>query len=104
MRPEVLHPLFAEAETLKGVGPQLAKALGRIALTRVIDLAYHLPTGAIDRVRADAADNSLLGRNLIIALTPFEVRQSRSGRGPTRIFASDSANNAISLIFFNNPG
>ena len=59
MRPDVLNPLFAEAEALKGVGPGIAKALARLDLTRAIDLAYHLPTGTIDRVRAPAASSSL---------------------------------------------
>src|SRR4029077_8132248 len=34
----------------------------------------------------------------------FETRESRSGRGPMRVFASDSDGNTISLIYFNNPG
>ena len=28
MRPDILNPLFAEVEALKGVGPQVAKQLG----------------------------------------------------------------------------
>ena len=54
MRPDVLNPLFAEVEALKGVGPNIAKALARLDLTRAIDLAYHLPTGVIERVRGPA--------------------------------------------------
>jgi ATP-dependent DNA helicase RecG len=104
MRPEVLNPLFAEVEVLKGVGPQVAKLLKRLGLTRVIDLLYHLPTGAIERIRAPAATGALLGRNVILELTPFDTRESRSGRGPTRIFATDGDGNAISLVYFNNPG
>jgi ATP-dependent DNA helicase RecG len=104
MRPDVLNPLFAEVEALKGVGPQVSKTLKRLDLTRVVDVLYHLPTGAIERIKAPAANASLLGRNVILELTPFETRESRSGRGPTRIFASDSDGNAISLIYFNNPG
>ena len=104
MRPEILNPLFAEVEALKGVGPQVAKQLKKLGLTRVVDLLYHLPTGAIERVRAPAASMELLGRNVILELTPFETRESRSGRGPTRIFANDAGGNTISLIYFNNPG
>ena len=103
MRPEVLNPLFAEVEVLKGVGPQVAKALKRLDITRVVDLLYHLPTGVIERLRVPAASALLLGRNVILEVTPFEVRQSRSGRGPLRVMASDSDGNTISLIFFNNP-
>jgi ATP-dependent DNA helicase RecG len=104
MRPEVLNPLFAEVEVLKGVGPQVGKQLKRLHITRIVDLLYHLPTGAIERVQARSASASLLGRTVIIELTPFETRESRSGRGPMRIFASDADGNAISLIYFNNPG
>jgi ATP-dependent DNA helicase RecG len=103
MRPDILNPLFTEVEALKGVGPQVAKLLKRLDLIRGVDLLYHLPTGAIERVRAPAASAAVLGRNVILDLKPFEMRESR-GRGPTRIFASDSEGNTISLIYFNNPG
>jgi ATP-dependent DNA helicase RecG len=104
MRPDILNPLFAEVEVLKGVGPQVGKTLKRLDLTRVVDVLYHLPTGAIERIQAPAASAALLGRNVILELTPFETREIRSGRGPMRIFASDGDGNAISLIYFNNPG
>ena len=104
MRPEILNPLFAEAEVLKGVGPQVAKLLKRLDLTRVVDVLFHLPTGSIERMRVPAASAAVLGRNIIVDLTPFEVRESRSGRGPMRVFASDGDGNTISLIYFNNPG
>jgi ATP-dependent DNA helicase RecG len=104
MRPDILNPLFTEVDALKGVGPRVAKLLKKLGIERVVDLLYHLPTGAIERVRAPAADSSLLGRNVILELTPFDARESRSGRGPMRIFASDGGGNTISLIYFNNPG
>ena len=104
MRPEVLNPLFAEVEVLKGVGPQLAKALKRLDLTRAVDLLYHLPTGAIERVRAPAASAGLLGQVVIRELTPVELREPRSGRGPTRVHATDGDGNTISLLYFSNPG
>ena len=104
MRPEILNPLFAEADALKGVGPQVAKLLKRLELTRVVDVLYHLPTGAIERIQAPSASAALLGRNVILELTPYQTRENRSGRGPMRVFASDSEGNTISLIYFNNPG
>ena len=52
MRPPVLNPLFAALTSLSGVGPKLeklyARLLGREA-PRVVDLLFHLPSGAIDR-------------------------------------------------------
>ena len=45
MRPGILNPLFTEVEALKGVGPQVAKLLKKLGISRVVDLLYHLPTG-----------------------------------------------------------
>jgi ATP-dependent DNA helicase RecG len=104
MRPEILNPLFTEVEALKGVGPQVAKLLKKLGISRAVDLLYHLPTGAIERVRAPAASSELLGRNVILDLKPFEIRETRSGRGPMRVFTSDGDGNTISLVYFNNPG
>ena len=102
MRPDVLNPLFAEVEALKGVGPGIAKALARLDLTRAIDLAYHLPTGVIDRVRAPHATAAMLGRIVILDVTPVQVRAG-SGKAPLRIFAVDADGNTLTLTFFNNP-
>ena len=104
MRPDILNPLFAEVETLPGVGPQVAKLLKRLDICRIVDLLYHLPTGVIERVRANAASASLLGCNVILDLIPMGTREPRLGRGPMRVFASDADGNTISLIYFNNPG
>jgi ATP-dependent DNA helicase RecG len=104
MRPDILNPLFTEVEGLKGVGPKVARLLTRLDLTRIVDLLYHLPTGAIERIQAPAATASLLGRNVILELTPFDTRESRGGRGPMRVFAADRDGNMISLVYFNNPG
>ena len=102
MRPEVLNPLFAEVEALKGVGPGIAKALARLDLTRAIDLAYHLPTGVIDRVRAPFATGALIGQIVVLEVTPVQVRAG-SGKAPLRIFARDGDDNTLTLTFFNNP-
>ncbi len=102
MRPDVLNPLFAEVEALKGVGPGIAKALARLDLTRAIDLAYHLPTGVIERVKAPFASQALLGRIVVLEVTPVQVRAG-SGKTPLRIFARDGDDNTLTLTFFNNP-
>jgi ATP-dependent DNA helicase RecG len=103
MRPELLNPLFAEVESLRGVGPQVSKQLAKLDLSRAIDLLFHLPTGSIERIRAAGASSVLLGRQVILDVTPHEVRLSR-GRGPTRIHAVDGEGNMLTLAFFNNGG
>jgi ATP-dependent DNA helicase RecG len=53
MRPSLLNPFFALITTLPGVGSRLEKLyrrlFGREDEARVVDLLFHLPTGAIDR-------------------------------------------------------
>ncbi|MBB3763706.1 ATP-dependent DNA helicase RecG [Sphingomicrobium lutaoense] len=103
MRPEILQPLFAEVEALKGVGPRLAKALARLKIVRALDLVFHLPSGTIERVRAPAVSHSLVGRIVIVDVTPFQIREGR-GRAPTRILARDGEDGVLTLTFFHNPG
>ncbi len=50
-RPERLFPLFADLETLEGVGPKIAKALAGLGVDRPKDLLFLLPHSGIDRSR-----------------------------------------------------
>jgi ATP-dependent DNA helicase RecG len=103
MRPDVLNPLFAEIEALKGVGPALAKPLKRLGLERVVDVLFHLPTGWIERVRVEALDMADAGKVVVVELTPVNYRQG-GPRSPLRVHAADAAGNYVSLVYFNNPG
>jgi ATP-dependent DNA helicase RecG len=102
MRPDILNPLFAEVEVLKGIGPALAKPLHRLGLDRVVDILFHLPVSWIDRKRVETLDEADVGQVIIVALTARDYRQS--GRGPFRIFAEDGKGNYVTLTYFNNPG
>jgi ATP-dependent DNA helicase RecG len=99
MRPDLLNPLFAEIEALKGVGAALAKPLARLGLARVIDVLFHLPTGSIVRTRVDRLDDALPGTQIGIVVTPVEYKQGGM-RGPLRIHAVDSAGDYLSLTYF----
>jgi ATP-dependent DNA helicase RecG len=103
MRPDILNPLFAEVEVLKGIGPALAKPLHRLDLNRVVDILFHLPVSWIDRKRVERLDPADVGRTITIELVARDYRQS-GGRGPFRIFAEDKAGDMITLTYFNNPG
>ena len=100
MRPEILNPLFAEVTALKGVGPSLAKPLDRLGLARAIDVAFHLPTGAVERWPRDELDMADAGRTIAITVTPRDIRSSSSPRGPTRVNAFDARGNHVSLTYF----
>ncbi len=100
MRPEILNPLFAEITVLKGVGPVLAKPLEKLRLARAVDVAFHLPSGWIDRVPRDELDMADAGRTIAILLTPTEHRSGHSRSAPTRVHAADTHGNIVSLVFF----
>ena len=84
MRPDILNPLFAEVIALKGVGPALARPLERLGIARVVDAAFHLPSGWIDRLARSELMASDAGRVIAIELTPVDLREGR-GRGPVRV-------------------
>lgn len=101
MRPEALNPLFAEVATLDGVGPKLMKPLERLGLTRVKDVAYHLPERFVSRRAVADLDSASEGEQVIIPLTPVEHRSPRAGsRGPYRVLAQDDRGNVCSLTWF----
>ena len=100
MRPDILNPLFAETETLDGVGPKLKKPLDRLGLTRVRDLAYHLPERFVTRRAVDNADEAGEGEQIVIRLTVTEHRGGRSPRAPYRVLAQDTLGNVLALTYF----
>lgn len=88
MRPEILFPLFARAETLKGVGPKLAPLVEKTAGPLVRDLLFLAPQGLVERrltTAAEAADNEIV----ILRLT-IDAHQPPGRAGlPYRIRARD---------------
>ncbi|MEP5939162.1 MAG: ATP-dependent DNA helicase RecG [Erythrobacter sp.] len=101
MRPEVLNPLFAESDTLEGVGPKLKKPLDKLGLTRLRDFLYHLPDRFVTRRSIESLDDASEGEQVIIALTPTEHRSPRNpGRGPYQVLAQDSVGNVCTLTYF----
>jgi ATP-dependent DNA helicase RecG len=103
MRPDVLNPLFAEVEVLKGIGPALAKPLKKLGLNRVVDILFHLPVSWIERKKVDVLDMADAGGVVTVVVTPVDYRQA-GGRSPFRVQAADRAGNYLSLTYFHNPG
>ena len=99
MRPDRLNPLFTMADSLKGVGPGLARPLEKLGLTRVKDFAYHLPDRFVQRRAVANLDEASLGEQIVVALTPIEHRSS-SGRGPFRVLAQDAIGNVCAISYF----
>ena len=100
MRPELLNPLFAEVTALKGIGATLAKPMERLGMARVVDVAFHLPTGWIDREPREELMQADVGRTIVIELTAMSYRFGGSARAPARVQAVDALGNYVSLVFF----
>src|SRR5690606_6614207 len=100
MRPETLNTLFADSESLEGVGPKLRKPLEKLGLTRVKDIAYHLPDRFVRRHAVTDLDEATVGENVVVGLTVMEHRASPSSRAPHRVIAQDVKGNVCALVYF----
>jgi len=101
MRPEILNPIFAESQTLDGVGPKMAKPLEKLGLTRIKDIAYHLPERFVSRRVIAGLDEGTEGEQVIVALTATEHRAPYNpGRGAYRVMAQDEAGDICALTYF----
>ncbi|HEX5184595.1 MAG TPA: ATP-dependent DNA helicase RecG [Allosphingosinicella sp.] len=103
MRPDILNPLFAEVEVLKGIGAALARPLKRLGLERVVDILFHLPIGWIERKKVELIDEADAGRVVSVLVTPVDYRQG-GARSPFRVHATDRAGHYLTLTYFHNPG
>ncbi len=100
MRPTILNPLFTEISALKGVGPQVARALERLGITRVKDALFHLPTGRIERRQIANLDEGVPGHGVIVRLTAHNYRSGPSPRAPFRVDAADDLGNMVAIVYF----
>src|SRR5258707_7663113 len=105
MRPSGLNPLFAGVTTLTGVGPQLERLyrrlFGREQPARVIDLLFHLPTGAIDRRARPKLRDVVPDTVVTVAVTVDRHRPPPTNRprAPYQVYTSDETGDLI-LTFF----
>ncbi|WP_343612672.1 ATP-dependent DNA helicase RecG [Novosphingobium sp.] len=100
MRPEELNPLFVGAEALKGVGAGLSKPLAKLGLNRIRDFVYHLPDRFVSRRVLNALEESAVGEQVIVELTPVDYRGGGNPRAPFRVMAQDRAGNVCALVYF----
>jgi ATP-dependent DNA helicase RecG len=105
MRPNLLNPLFASVTTLPGVGPKIEKLyrrlFGREDGARLIDLLFHLPTGAIDRRAHPKLKDVVPGT---VVTVDVEIESHRPAppnrpRLPYRVLTSDETG-TLTLTYF----
>ena len=98
-RPEALFPLFAEIETLDGVGPKIARHLEQIHVEKPRDLLFTLPYNLIDRRRRATILGADLPQVLTVEVTVGVHRAPRSRGGAYRILVSDEETE-FQLVYF----
>jgi ATP-dependent DNA helicase RecG len=102
-RPSVLFPLFADIETLDGIGPKAAKLLPALGIERPRDFLFTLPHSVVDRrLRASIRDVALPATATVEVEIGAHVPARRKG-GPVRIFVRDAATE-FQLVFFHAKG
>ena len=99
MRPEILFPLFAKLDSLKGVGPRIAGMLEKAVGPHVADLLWHLPREVVDRRDRPKVAGAVPGRIVTLTLQVGRHEVPSDRRRPYRIHCADETG-AVILIFF----
>lgn len=98
-RPEILFPLFAECSSLPGIGPKAMQALGRLGLTRLRDLLFHLPHSVIDRRLRESLLELDPGQTVTFPAQIGAHRPGRTSSQPYRV-SVEGGGVALELVFF----
>ena len=101
-RPEQLFPLFADLETLAGVGPKVAKALAGLAVERPKDLLLLLPVAGIDRQRQISVRDVIPPATVTVEVEVGAHFPPRT-KGPYRVMVRDAALD-FQLVYFHARG
>ena len=99
MRPAILFPLFAEIRTLSGVGPKLEKLISKLVGPRLVDLAFDLPVGLIDRSYRPKLAQAEIGCIATVSVNVLSHLPARDRRQPYRVTCSDGTS-MLELTFF----
>ncbi|MBA3909222.1 MAG: ATP-dependent DNA helicase RecG [Rhodobacter sp.] len=98
-RPEALFPLFAELETLPGVGPKAAQAFEGLGVTRPKDLLYLLPHSGVDRTRRGSVREVVPPTTLTVEVEVGAHFPPRRKGGPYRVMVRDERLEFV-VVFF----
>src|SRR5258706_10134065 len=103
MRPAILNPLFAEVRVLTGVGPKIEKLIAKALGTetpRVLDLAFHLPSGLTDRRYRPKLIAAEPGRIATVTVNILDHKPAVRGRRlPYRVLTTDDTA-AMEVVYF----
>jgi ATP-dependent DNA helicase RecG len=102
MRPEILFPLYAPIDSLKGVGARVAPLLEKLAGPIVRDVAFLKPHSVIRRDHATVA-TAIEGAVQIFEVQIDSYKRPRSPQQPWRVETYDGTG-VLSLVFFGSFG
>ncbi|MDF1668915.1 MAG: ATP-dependent DNA helicase RecG [Roseovarius sp.] len=98
-RPEILFPLFADLETLEGIGPKTAKALEALAIAKPKDMLFTLPHTGVDRRKRATVQGAELPGVVTVEVTVGQHRHPTKRGGAYRVNVEDAAT-SFQLVFF----
>ncbi len=102
-RPEILFPLFADLETLDGVGEKTAKSFSGLAITRPKDLLFLMPHSGVDRSRKNSVRDVLAPATVTVEVTVLAHMPPKTRGRPYRIQVRDSVTE-FQLVYFHARG
>jgi ATP-dependent DNA helicase RecG len=98
--PAIADPGIAPLTTLPGVGPALAASLGRLGLTRVQDLWFHLPLRYEDKTRITAIADLRAGERAQVEGVVEAVERGFRYRPQLKVAIGDASGQTLLLRFF----
>lgn len=98
-RPEILWPLFAPLEGLKGIGPRTARSFALAGLDRPRDLLMTLPSGGVDRRLRPSLRGVALPATVTVAVT-VERHRPPARKGRPHVVTVRDAQTCFQIVFF----
>ncbi|MES2145116.1 MAG: ATP-dependent DNA helicase RecG [Pseudomonadota bacterium] len=102
-RPEPLFPLFADLETLPGVGPKAARAYAGLGIARPRDLLFLLPHSGIDRTRVPTVQGAAIPGIVTVEVTIGPHYPPKVKGRPYRVHVRDATTD-FQVAFFHARG
>lgn len=101
MRPQILFPLYAPIDHLKGVGGETTKILKRLNMKQVVDMIWHLPVGVAHFPLKQSLKGCSPGDSiaLMVKITDYEV-PLKNQRQPFKIICESENGDLLIITYF----
>lgn len=100
MRPHALTHLFASVESLPGIAGKTSKALAKLGMSKVKDLAFHLPSGLNRYPFQPSLRSCTHNQTAALEIQVLEHIPKSNARQPYKIVCADTEGTLIHLVFF----